>query len=112
MAFDKNKFLAPSSIAGPFGVDGFGDVYVREVPCGEASIVYDAQGESAIEVSLRIVAVSLCDEHGERLFGDVDLDELRKVPPMRIESLIDLANKHSGFGSSPDDQVGNSPTTT
>lgn len=113
MKFDKSKFLAPSSIAGPFGLDGFGDVYVREVPYSDAGFVYEAgEDADAMEVTARIIVVSVCDKSGDLLFDRDDLDMLRATPAMRLQRLMELVNEHSGFGADAEEIAGNLQTTT
>lgn len=109
---NKDAFLQPAAIAGPFAVNGLGDVYVREVAYADAGFVYEAKDNDPMDVSARIIITSVCDENGEPVFARDDYDKIRKIPAMRMQRLMELANEHSGFGADVEAIAGNSEATT
>lgn len=104
---DKTKFLSPGEVHGPFQIDEFGEVYIREVPADAAGVVYQADEANMMDGSIRIIIASVCDADGKPVFDESDYDALASVPAMRLAKLMQLATEHSGFGEDPQEIAGN-----
>ena len=107
MSLTKNEYLQPVEINGPFTVDGLGDVYIREVPYADAAFVYEAKEGDRFDTSLRMVVVSVCDDGGQLVFTPDDYKALRNVPASRLQKIMELVTKHSGFGDDVEEVAGN-----
>lgn len=112
MTFNKDAFLAPPEVNGPFPVEGFGEVYVREIACADAGFLFKSSEDDLMDSGVRAVIVSVCDAEGNRLFTDDDYERLKGIPAKRIQALAEVANRHSGIADDVDAIAGNSETTT
>jgi len=56
---------------------------------------------------IRFVACSVCNEEGERLFSDADLDALGEKSSRVINHLFDLAWEHSCLSQEAVEEAGN-----
>ena len=112
MSLNKEAFLSPVGLHGPFPVDGFGDVYVREVPSSETMFVSSGPDDDDMERSVRIIIAATCNADGSLVFDRDDLQSLLGVPAMRLKPLMELAVGYSGFGADVEAIAGNSEATT
>lgn len=55
-----------------------------------------------VQASLYMVAYSLCDEQGKRLFGDKDVDELGKMSATQMTAIVNVINHINGFDIAQD----------
>lgn len=94
-ALNKSQFLSAVLVAATpklKHIEGIGDVYLKKMTVaeqGEIAQKTDKDKVDNVTASLYMVAYSVCDEHGKRLFGDNDIKELGK---MNAENLTKLAN--------------------
>ena len=83
-----------------------GEVYVRELTAMEA-VVFDAwlydnkdnKAEVASNYNAMLVMLSACDDGGNRIFEDSDLDVLRKKNPKAISKIAKAVEKLNKLGA-------------
>lgn len=93
-----------------------GDVYLRSMTGEQRDRFEEAsRGGKVSEIKLTILAYSLCDEHGNRLFADAELDLLNQLDGGTLAELavqagelnyvtekdIEVMQKHSEPASVP-----------
>ena len=85
-------------------VEGVGKLYFKKLTVAEQGelskrISKDDKNDTAANISnnLMIIAYSLCDEHGKRLLGDNEVDELSKMETDTLTKIVDVINKINGF---------------
>ena len=98
-ALNKNELLAKLGDLGAptaYELSGVGTVYIKKLSIDEqASLAKDA--DDNVKASLRLVAYSVCDEDGKRLFGDADLKALGKMHSDTLTELVEIINQVNGF---------------
>ena len=98
-ALNKNELLAKLGDLGAptaYELSGVGTVYIKKLSIDEqASLAKDA--DDNVKASLRLVAYSVCDEDGKRLFGDADLKALGKMQSDTLTELVEIINQVNGF---------------
>jgi hypothetical protein len=103
-----------------------GDVYVRtmsgtERDHFEQTIADGKKATTLTHVRARLAVKTLCDQSGNRLFGDEDADALGKKSGKVLDRLFDAAQRLNGIGdkeaenllgNSAAGQTGNSPSSS
>lgn len=94
-----------------------GTAYVRGLTSGERDH-YEAQvmqrrGKELVpnltNARAKLVVLALCDENGERLFGDRDISALGKLPAKGVQRIFDKARDLAGLSEEDVDELeGNS----
>jgi hypothetical protein len=111
MALTKAKILAAKdfklSAALPVPEWG-GDVYIRTISGAERDRFEEAYSEHKMKAfRVRFLVLTLCDEAGERLFGDDDTDGLSQKSSSVINRLFDKAWEHNAFTEASVEALGN-----
>lgn len=98
--------LAAASVPTFKEIDGIGGLYLKKLTVAE-------QGELAkktekdkldnVTASLHMVAYSVCDENGKRLFDDGDIAELGKMTAEEMTKLVAAISEVNGFDAKLDD---------
>jgi hypothetical protein len=115
MALSKSKILAAKDVklseAVPVPEWG-GEVFIKTLSGTERDAFEDAYSESRMkQFRVRFLVLTLCDDSGERLFGDGDIDALGKKNSVVINRLFDAAWKHNALTNEAVETLGNgSPT--
>lgn len=115
MALSKSKILAAKDVklseAIPVPEWG-GEVFIKTLSGTERDAFEDAYSESRMkQFRVRFLVLTLCDDSGERLFGDGDIDALGKKNSVVINRLFDAAWKHNALTNEAVETLGNgSPT--
>lgn len=101
MALSKSSILAAkdTKISDPIPVPEWGgDVRVKTLSGTERDAFEDAYTETKMkQFRVRFLVLTLCDDNGDRLFGDGDLDLLGKKSSVVITRLFDKAWSHNAF---------------
>lgn len=98
-ALNKSQFLAAilgANIPTLTDIDGVGEVYLKKLTVAEQGEI-TKKGDDSVQASLYVVAYSVCDEQGERLFGDKDIKELGKMNAEQMGALIGAINRLNRF---------------
>ena len=103
-ALNKADLLATFSTAPALHtVDGVGDLYFKKLSIAEqGALTKKAKDTDDVQASLYMVAYSLCDEQGKRLFGDKDVDELGKMSATQMTAIVNVINHINGFDIAQD----------
>ncbi len=111
MALSKAKILAAKDVKLSAAIpvpEWGGDVYIKTLSGTERDAFEDAYSESRMkQFRVRFLVLTLCDDSGERLFGDSDIDELGKKNSVVINSLFDAAWKHNALTNEAVESLGN-----
>lgn len=67
-------------------------VFVKEMTAGEQDRFQIAAGKDSV-IRARLVAICACDESGERLFHDGDVQLLSQKPAWLIDGIFDAAQR-------------------
>lgn len=98
--FDKSAFFAaakPKTVS--VSVDGFGLVSIVQLRTDEVIALrekHEAAGKS-VQFGLLLVAASVVDDAGMRVFDDSDLEALKRISNAVMEILIGKAFELAGF---------------
>lgn len=86
-----------------------GSVFVRELSAAErdafeTSMVQldrkgKVQGHNLANVRARLAVFALCDEHGERMFGDGDAEALGELSASALQRVFEVAQRLSGISN-------------
>lgn len=81
-------------------IEGVGSVYMREMSVGERDELrrrlFGADGTATVSATrwaVETLALTLCDEHGRRLFADGDLSGLLDASQPLVERMFVEANR-------------------
>jgi hypothetical protein len=111
MALSKAKILAAKDVKLSAAIpvpEWGGDVYIKTLSGTERDAFEDAYSESRMkQFRVRFLVLTLCDDSGERLFGDSDIDELGKKNSVVINRLFDAAWKHNALTNEAVESLGN-----
>lgn len=80
-------------------------VYIKELSAGELEKLYPVFSTNPHEASLRALLFALCDASGVRVFGDDDLDELRKKSRRALDRLGEVFAKVNRFTNEDREEV-------
>lgn len=85
-------------------IDGIGEVYIKKLTIAEQNELAK-KGDKAdnVATSLNMVAYSLCDENGKRLFGDNDIKELGNLTAEQMTAIVNVISDINGFDTKLDD---------
>lgn len=109
MALNKAKILAARDVKTVLvPVPEWGDeVFIKTLSGTERDAFEDAYSSDKMKnFRVRFLVLTLCDESGERLFGDSDVDELGKKSAGVISRLFDKAWAINAFRSEDVDALG------
>lgn len=85
-------------------VVGIGDLYFKKLTVAEQNeLAKKTDKEDNINTSLNMVAYSICDEHGKRLFGDNDIKELGKMTTEQLTQIVNIVSQMNGFDKPQED---------
>lgn len=91
-------------------VDAFGTtVYLRRLRADEANALGDTEDNDE-QPAYRVLALTLCDKDGGRLYADDEIAEIAALPARDLGRVVERAMQLNGF--SEEDRVGNSEGTT
>ncbi|OOR83914.1 phage tail assembly chaperone family protein, TAC [Moraxella canis] len=99
MGMNKKELLAAlGNLGAPaaYELEGVGTVYIKKLTIAEQSKLSDESIDS-IKTSLKMVAFSVCDENGKRIFGETDIGELGKMHADTMTELVGMINEVNGF---------------
>ncbi|UXZ04551.1 phage tail assembly chaperone family protein, TAC [Moraxella nasicaprae] len=77
-------------------IDGFGEVLIKKLTVKEQSELAKLQ-DDGVNATLHMVAFSLCDEDGKRLFSDKEVSELGKMSADQLAKLASAISEANGF---------------
>ncbi len=84
-------------------IEGFGDIHVRMLNCGErARLLAAVQGDAipdAITQSLVMLSFGLSDEVGSPLFGAGDVEGPGQLDAQTVEQAVKVFSELNKFGS-------------
>lgn len=109
MALNKAKILAAEDVkldkvAVP---EWGGDVYIKTLSGTERDAFEDAYSQDKMrQFRVRFLVLTLCDEKGERLFTDKEVDELGKKSALVIAKLFEKAWSLNALRSEDVDALG------
>ncbi|TWV81512.1 phage tail assembly chaperone family protein, TAC [Moraxella sp. VT-16-12] len=85
-------------------IDGIGEVYLKKLTVAEqGELAKKGEKNDNITTSLNMVAYSLCDENGKRLFGDNDVKELGNLTVEQMTAIVNVISEINGFDTKLDD---------
>lgn len=85
-------------------IDGIGEVYLKKLTVAEqGELAKKSEKNDNITTSLNMVAYSLCDENGNRLFGDNDIKELGNLTAEQMTAIVGVISEINGFDTKLDD---------
>lgn len=85
-----------------------GDVYLKTLSGTERDMFEDGYAEQKMRnFRARFLALSLCDDKGERLYGDNEADELGGKSSVVLNRLFDKAWALNAFRTEDVDALGN-----
>lgn len=85
-------------------IDGVGEVYLKKLTIAEQNeLTKNSDKTDNVTATLNMVAYSLCDEHGKRLFGDNDIKELGKLTTQQITAITGVISEINGFDAKLND---------
>lgn len=100
-ALNKTQFLtAILATTTPIlkNIEGIGDLYLKKLTVAEqGELAKKADKNDSVTASLNMVAYSVCDESGKRLFNDKDIDELGKMNADNLTKLVNVITEINGF---------------
>ena len=110
MALSKAKILAANDVklseAVPVPEWG-GEVYIKTLSGTERDAFEDSYSQNKMKAfRARFLVLTLCDEGGERLFGDNEVDALGKKSSIVINRLFEKAWEHNAFTNAAVDAMG------
>jgi hypothetical protein len=110
MGLSKAAILAvkDTKLSDPIPVPEWGgDVFVKTLSGTERDAFEDAYAENKMKAfRCRFLVLTLCDEDGDRLFGDGDVAELGKKSSLVINRLFEKAWDHNAFTTQAVDGLG------
>lgn len=113
MALNKSAILA----AGDYKLDKVavpewgGDVFIKTISGLDRDRFEDGYSEQKMKnFRSRFLVLTLCDEKGERLFTDAEVEELGKKSSLVINRLFDKAWALNAFTSEAVEELGNDST--
>lgn len=78
-------------------------VYIKGMSAAEkddfeaAQVSLNAKGKALHNFRARLVVATACDEQGNRVFSDEDVDALGELPAKDVAKLFDVATKLNGM---------------
>ena len=97
-ALTKAQLLAIASTPILKKIDGIGEVYLKKLTVAEQNQLAKSKDKvDDITTTLNMVAYSLCDENGKRLFGDNEVQEVGKLTTEQIACLAKVISEINGF---------------
>lgn len=85
-----------------------GDVYMRTITGLERDLFEDSYSEKKMRAfRVRFLVLTLCDEKGERLFSDEEIDVLGKKSSAVINRLFEKAWELNAFTNNAVETLGN-----
>lgn len=104
---------AASNDVSPIDVPEWGQkVYIRKLTVRDQMMLAE-QVQNPVEMSVRVLLASICDENGARVLGDDDFDLLVDQPVPLLMPLLAEAAKQNGLSSKELEEAvasfGNSP---
>lgn len=85
-------------------IDGIGEVYLKKLTVSEqGELAKKGEKNDNIATSLNMVAYSLCDENGKRLFNDNDVKELGNLTAEQMTAIVNVISEINGFDTKLDD---------
>lgn len=85
-------------------IDGIGEIYLKKLTVSEqGELAKKGEKNDNITTSLNMVAYSLCDENGKRLFNDNDIKELGNLTAEQMTAIVNAISEINGFDKSIDD---------
>lgn len=114
MPFDKSKLFAPRPVTHSAEIDGQ-TMWFRVVAAGDRVALADIRategevltGEQQLQIALRLVMVSACDEQGDLLFGPQDEAALRALPGTLLDAMSAEAMRVNKIGRFAEDAAKN-----
>lgn len=109
MPLSKAKILAAKDTkVTTVDVPEWGDsVCIKTLTGTERDAFEDAYTENKMRAfRVRFLVLTLCDESGERLFDDKEIDELGKKSSVVINRLFEASWKHNAFSNEAVDALG------
>jgi hypothetical protein len=88
-----------------------GDVYIKTISGSERDRFEDGYNEQKMRnFRTRFLVLSICDEKGDRLFTDAEVEELSKKSSLVINRLFEKAWALNAFTNEAIDELGNDST--
>lgn len=85
-------------------IDGIGEVYLKKLTVAEqGELAKKGEKNDNIATSLNMVAYSLCDKNGKRLFNDNDVKELGNLTAEQMTAIVNVISEINGFDTKLDD---------
>ena len=85
-------------------------VYMRGMNASERDhwemSIYENKGIKMDNIRARLVVLTLCDESGNRLFNDEEVEKLGKKNAKVINKLFEIAQRLSGIGQKDVEELG------
>jgi serine/threonine protein phosphatase PrpC len=110
MSLSKAKILAANDtkLSDPISVPEWGgDVYCKTLTGTERDHFEDAYSQNKMKsFRARFLVLTLCDDSGERLFADNEVDALGKKSSIIINRLFEKAWEHNAFTAEAVDSLG------
>lgn len=81
-------------------IEDIGGLYFKKLTVaeqGELAQKTEKEKVDNVTASLHMVAYSVCDEHGKRLFGDNDIKDLGKMTAEEMTKLVAAITEINGF---------------
>lgn len=86
-----------------------GDVYIRVISGGDRDRFEDSYADQKLRAfRVRFLVLTLCDEKGDRLFADDQVDLLAKKSSVVINRVFEAAWKLNAFSQEAVDELGES----
>lgn len=90
--------IATNSQAVLKDVDGLGELYFRKLTVSEqGELAKKSEKTDNITASINLVALSLCDEKGKRLFNDDETEQLSQFTAEQFTAIVGVINELNGF---------------
>lgn len=84
-------------------VDGVGELYFRKLTVSEqGELAKKIEKTDNITASIKLVALSLCDEDGKRMFDDNETDKLSQFTADQFTAIVGAVNELNGFVKADD----------
>jgi hypothetical protein len=88
-----------------------GDVHIKTISGSERDRFEEGYSEQKMKnFRTRFLVLSLCDEKGDRLFTDAEVDELAKKSSLVINRLFEKAWELNAFSNAAVESLGNGST--